>query len=958
MPRVRVPPAPSAAEILLFLIGILLTPAVLALGGAPYVTTESQPGAVQLHGAGLYVDSADHKGVQRAAATLAGDLERVTGQRPQIRQAVSQTGEKHAVIAGTIGRSALIDQLIASGRIDPAAIAGRWEGYHIETVQQPLPGVERALVIAGSDKRGTIYGIYDLSEQIGVSPWHWWADLPPEKKPRLYARANTLVQDAPEVQYRGIFLNDEAPALSGWVKETFGDYNHDFYEKVFELLLRLKANYLWPAMWNNAFADDDPQNMILADEYGIVMGTSHHEPMMRADKEWNRYGEGPWEYSSNAKNLRDFWKDGVTRNKPYESLYTLGMRGQADTPMSEGQNVALLEQIVDHQREILTRAFGDPQSVPQVWALYKEVQGFYEKGMRVPEDVTLLWSDDNWGNIRRLPTADERGRSGGAGVYYHFDYVGGPRSYRWINTVPIAKVWEQMNLAQAYEAKKIWIVNVGDLKPMEFPTEFFLRLAWSPESWPRERLREFGRLWAAREFGAEYAEEIEALVSGYTRHNGRRKPEQQDADTYSLLHYREAERIEAELDQLVDRAEALYGKLPQNRRDAFYQLVLHPVKASATITKMYTATARNRLYARQGRTEAQVWADRARELFEQDSLLEDYFHRELAGGKWNHMMSQPRIGYTHWNNPPANTLPMLYSYEPHGQADMGVAVEGMARAWPEPGDYRLPEFSPYGQPSRRLEIYNRGTAPFDFKVDSSAPWIRVSRVEGSVKVSETLEVSIDWDAAPAGRSEGHMHITGTGWGGARVGVSAFNPSPQQKRAARGFVEADGYVSIEAGHFNRKGGADGIAWEEIPGHGRTRSSMSVFPVTDRSFDQPQRAPWLEYDIYFFSAGEFEVSGYFAPTQAIVPGRGLRYALALDGGEPQVVDLLEGLDQSRWAREVSDGVRLAKSRLQVTKPGLHQLRIYALDPAVTLQKIVIDTGGLQPSYLGSPESVRIN
>lgn len=421
MSRARLLPARNAVEILLFLIGVLLTPAALALGEIPYVTTESQPGAVQLHGAALYVDSADHKGVQRGVATLADDLERVTGQRPHIRDTV-QTGEKYAVIAGTIGRSALIDQLVASGRIDPAPIADRWEGYHIETVRQPLPGVERALVIAGSDKRGTIYGIYDLSEQIGVSPWHWWADLPPEKKPRLYARANTLVQDAPTVQYRGIFLNDEAPALSGWAKETFGGYNHDFYEKVFELLLRLKANYLWPAMWNNAFADDDPQNMILADEYGIVMGTSHHEPMMRADKEWNRYGEGPWEYSSNAKNLHDFWKQGVARNKPYESLYTLGMRGQADTPMSEGQNVALLEQIVDDQREILAQAFGDPRRVPQVWALYKEVQGFYEKGMRVPDDVTLLWSDDNWGNIRRLPTAGERGRSGGAGVYYHFDY--------------------------------------------------------------------------------------------------------------------------------------------------------------------------------------------------------------------------------------------------------------------------------------------------------------------------------------------------------------------------------------------------------------------------------------------------------------------------------------------------------------------------------------------------------
>ena len=244
----------------------------------------------------------------------------------------------------------------------------------------------------------------------------------------------------------------------------------------------MRANFLWPAMWGNAFNDDDAVNPLLANEYGIVVGTSHHEPMMRAHDEWRRYGSGPWNYATNAEALRTFWTGGVRRTAAFENIITLAMRGDGDEPMSREANVALLERIVADQRAIIAQELKrDVTTVPQVWALYKEVQEYYEKGMRVPDDVTLLWSDDNWGNIRRLPTAEERNRSGGSGVYYHFDYVGGPRSYKWLNTIPIAKIWEQMNLAYRYGANRIWIVNVGDIKPMEFPIQFFMDYAWNPE---------------------------------------------------------------------------------------------------------------------------------------------------------------------------------------------------------------------------------------------------------------------------------------------------------------------------------------------------------------------------------------------------------------------------------------------------------------------------------------------
>ncbi len=936
-------------------------PSVLALEGPDYVSHSHSPSALSLvgkeHIANLYVDPQDDAGVRRAVRDLQADIQRVTGKRPQIVRSAQGLGSQ-GVIIGTLGQSSLIQQLVGTGKLDVSAIEGEWDAYHMEVVENPLPGLDKALVIAGANKRGAIYGTYDVSEEIGVSPWHWFADVPAHRHDHLYIDGHLKLQDQPKVKYRGIFINDEAPALTNWVQENYGDYNHEFYEHVFELILRLKGNFLWPAMWNNAFADDDEQNMILANEYGIVMSTSHHEPMMRADKEWNRYGEGPWEYSTNPEKLYDFWVDGAERNKPYESVYTLGMRGQQDTPMSEGQNIELLERVVADQRKILENVFDDRpiEEVPQVWTLYKEVQDFYEKGMRVPDDVTLLWADDNWGNIRRLPTPEERGRSGGAGVYYHFDYVGGPRSYRWINVTPIAKVWEQMNLAWEYQADRIWVVNVGDIKPMEYPTEFFLRMAWDPDYWNRERLPEFGRRWAEREFGAEFAEPIAELVTGYSRHNGRRKPEQQSADTYSLLNYREAERIERELAALTDQANAIYEQLPEKRRDAFDQLVRHLVRASANVTRMYIDQARNQLFAEQGRANANDYGQRARERFTHDAELEDHYHTEISDGKWNHMMSQPRIGYTHWNNPPENTAPLIYDYQPHSKPDMGVAVEGKENAWPTPGNYVLPSFSPYGQASRRIEVFNKGTEPFEFSAEASHDWIQLSQTTGTVEELTTLEVSIDWDKAPAGSHQGQVFVQGTGWGGARVTLETFKPERRLARQVEGFVEANGYVSMEAENFHRKEDRSGHRWEVIPQHGRTLSSISTFPVSDTEIEEPAQSPVVEYDIYFFSTGDFEVHGLFAPSLNLVPGRGLRYAIAFDDAEPQVMNILEDLSPQAWETAVSDGVRRSVSTHTIREPGLHTLRIYRVDPAVTLQKLIIDTGGLKPSYLGPPQSQR--
>ncbi|RYG85381.1 glycosyl hydrolase, partial [bacterium] len=521
-----------ALRVLSALAATVLAAGAVALGGNPQVGFAPRRGAFPLVRSGtpatVAVDPEEWPGVARAARDLQTDLGRVGG---------TTSGKEGAatarIVIGTIGRSPTIDRMVREGKLDVAAVRGRWEASVTEVVGDTL-------VVAGADKRGTIYALYDLAESSGVSPWNWWADVPVRRHADVYVTGRHIAK-SPAVRYRGIFLNDEAPALTNWVLQNYGGYNHAFYERVFELLLRLRANYLWPAMWNNRFSPDDPLNPAKADEYGIVMGTSHVEPMMRADKEWNDlgYGEREWNYSTHPKELEAFWRDGVVRNRPYENIVTMAMRGKIDTPMSETANIALLERIVAAQRRILAESVNpDVTAIPQVWCLYKEVQEYYEKGMRVPDDVTLLWSDDNWGDLRRLPTPEERSRKGGAGVYYHFDYVGGPRNYKWIDTNPIPKIWEQMTRAHRYGADRIWIVNVGDLKPMEFPMEFFLTLARNPDAIGAGDLQAYAERWAAREFGPAHAKEIAAITMETRRLNGRRKPELLSPTTYSVENYR------------------------------------------------------------------------------------------------------------------------------------------------------------------------------------------------------------------------------------------------------------------------------------------------------------------------------------------------------------------------------------------------------------------------------------
>ena len=947
-----------------------------AIGQPEYITTTAAAGGLTLvqngTAAALYVDPEDDWGVIHAAQELRSDVQRVTGVRPA---STGKVGSLHGnvVLMGTIGRSRLIDRLIRNHTIDVGPIRGQWEATLTQVVDHPVPGIARALVIAGSDPRGTIYGIYDLSAGIGVSPWYWWADVPVLHRDALYTQAGRWIVGPPAVKYRGIFLNDEAPSLTAWVKAKYGGYNHLFYTRVFDLLLRLRGNFLWPAMWGSAFAADDPLNAKLADQYGIVMSTSHEEPMMCAENEWQR-SDGAWDYVGNQKRIDEFWRHCMQRDRDYQEVVTLGMRGHGDTPMSTRDNIALLEKIVADQRKILRETVNPNLSeVPQVWALYKEVQTYYEHGMRVPDDVTLLWSDDNWGDLRRLPTPAERKRSGGAGIYYHFDYVGGPRSYKWLNTNYIPKIWEQMNLAWKYGATRIWVVNVGDLKPMELPISFFLDMAWSPARFGPADLQQYTERWAAQQFGPQHAAEIARLLTTYTRYNGRRKPELLAPDTFSLVDFNEAQRVYDEWQSLTDEAEKVNRELPAAYRDAYFELVLYPVKASAVVNQLYITAGENALDARQGRVSANDLAAKTRKSFAEDAALTYQYNHVLAHGKWNHMMDQTHIGYTYWNEPPVNAMPPVTLVQPLTGGHMAVAPEGSAFAADRtflPVRLRLPAFDDFNRQSRPISIFNRGDQPFDWAATADRPWIQLSSTSGTVRDEQRLQVSIDWQKVAEGRTDGSVVIRQKGGASVTVYVTAFKPRTPTPGTLDGFVEANHYVSIDAAHFTDETTPAGARWVEIPDYGETLSAMTVFPVTAQSLPPPHAAPTLEYRMYLFDTGEVSVRAILAPTLNFVPGRGLRYAVSFDDQAPVIVDALADTSQQAWATAVSDGVRKVTTMLQVASPGYHTLKFRMIDPGVVLEKLVVAfanpdapvlpgmTASTEPtvpaSYLGPPES----
>ncbi|MBF4507892.1 glycosyl hydrolase 115 family protein [Flavobacterium sp. JLP] len=905
--------------------------------------------------ASVLVSKNDFSGVLRVAGHLENDLFKVTDLHSKRINSISEATD-FVIIIGTLGKSEIIDQLAKEGKIDANQLKGKWEKFTTQIVENPFNGIKKALVIAGSDKRGTIYGIYDLSSQIGVSPWYFWADVPVKKQSDLHVLPGVHTQEEPKVKYRGIFINDEAPALSGWAFENYGGFNAKFYDKVFELILRMKGNYLWPSMWGRMFYVDDPQNAVLADEYGIVMGTSHHEPLTRAHAEWAKLGKGKWDFNTNSENLISFWKDGMKRIGNTETIVTVGMRGDGDEPMTQGTAIGLLENIVKTQRDIIKEVTKKPiEETPQMWALYKEVQEYYDKGMRVPDDITLLLCDDNWGNIRKLPELDAKPRKGGYGIYYHYDYVGGPRNYKWINTNQIERTWEQMDLAYQYGVDKIWIVNVGDIKPMEFPIEFFLDMAWNPEKFNAGNLDQYYVQWAKENFGGQNADEIAAILKLYTKYNARRKPELLQEKTYSITNYKEAENIVAAYKKLVQEADQINDELQPEYKDAFYQLVLFPVLASSNLNELYVSTAKNQLYASQGRASANSYAKQVKELFEKDSLLTNYYHTKLANGKWNHMMSQTHIGYTSWQEPKNNVIPKTQLIELPNKSEAGIAIEGSESWWPNSKEeIVLPTFNSLENKTFYVDLFNRGTKPFDFKITTKSDWVVVSKLKGKIDEEERILVDIDWKKVPKGDLKSQFTITAYKQKFV-VNVIAKNI---KLTGIEGFVESNGIIAIDAQNYSKAIDGNLIKWTTILNIGKTASGVTLKPSNFQSIIVSEQSPRLEYEVHFFSKGNVKVQAYFSPTINFSIRDGLKYGIGFDSEVPQIMNLNQDNSDKNWNASVADNIKIITSSHTIENSGHHILKMYGVDPALVLQKIVIETesGQLLKSYLGPPESFK--
>jgi hypothetical protein len=938
-----------------------------AVGGT--MTAPREPFDVVTSGAAvdIYVDSADHPAVLRVAADLRADVERVSGVLPSVKNSVAGLSPQ-AILVGTLGKSPVIDALVSEGKLDVAGVTGKWESFVVQAVDEPVAGVSRALVIAGSDRRGTVFGVYDVSEEMGVSPWYWWADVTPIVRSSVAVEGARRAQGEPSVKYRGIFINDEEN-FTGWsaAKMDSGKKTGpETYKRVFELLLRLKANFLWPAMHPGSDAFNHyPENAKNADLYGIVMGSSHPEMLLRNNlKEW-----GPWasshtsggkkpvyDYSVNPEVISAYWDARVEQNSQYENGYSVGMRGEHDSGLvaanapSTSAKISLLDNFFADQRKILaTRVDPDVAKVFQIFTPYKEVLSLYNAGLKVPDDITILWAEDNHGYVRQIPNDAERKRAGGAGVYYHISYWGDPQSYLWINTTPLTLVREELRKAYDAGANRLWVINVGDLKPAEIGFEFAMRLAHRIDDYGETNVAEFVAALAARDFGPMHAQEISELVMRYFQINIARRPEFMKKGVYNLVNYGdEGQRRLDELTDLLTRATAVSDALPAEKKDAFYEMVLYPLRASKFTMQKYVSASRTDLFAGQGRT-LSVTKNRSLASAAYDTILSDleYYNDTLAGGKWQGIINPWQAAI-----PTIERLPALAAApSPASGSALGVVVEGQTTG----SEPTALGFSSYTQDARFVDIFTKGNAGFSWTAAASQPWIKLSKASGTLSDDERIQVSIDWSTVPAGSSSATVSVTGAG-STKEITVNVSNPASPTRDDLDGYVEANGYVAIEAEHYHDKVDRDGGEWRVLTGLGRSGDSVKVFPDVSASItaDYAKAAPELAYKIYFFSTGTFPVTVFRVPT--LNTGGDCRLALGLDDGAAQTLRGANATDDSAWGTNVTEHIEKLSTTVQVTTPGYHILRIWKVDPSIVLDRIVIDTGGLKPSYLGPPESYR--
>ena len=915
-------------------------------------------------------------------------MEAVTGRRPQVTSATGETGP--AVIVGTVGGSALIRRLSEAGKIDTAPLEGAWERYLIQTVANPLPGIRKALVIAGSDRRGAAYGLFTLSELIGVSPWYWWADVPVKKHAALHVDAPPTYSQTPSVRYRGIFLNDEDWGLTPWASQTFeperGNIGPRTYAKVCELLLRLKANYLAPAMHPVSTSFNQiPENKLVADTFAIVMGSTHCEPLLlNTASEWDTQTMGPWNYDKNKEGINRVLTQRVRENSPYENVYTLALRGLHDGAMSTTlpmhEKVRMLQQALLDQRQILAENIDRPvETVPQAFTPYKEVLEIYSNGLELPDDVTIVWPDDNYGYMKRLSGVREQRRTGRSGVYYHVSYLGVPHSYLWFSTTPPSLMYEELRKAYDTTADRLWLLNCGDLKGSEMQVSLFLDMAWDIGRFTADNVVTYPARWLAGIFGEAYYDRLEAMTREHLRLAFPRKPEymgwgyhwnrfdhncEQLTDTdFSFTNYDEAPRRLEAYRKLGARAEALLHEIGDEARPAFYQLVYYPLRGAELMNRMTLGGQRNRWYARQGRAATNAVRDEVQRCYDSLQVITRGYN-SLLGGKWNHMMSmrQNYDGVSAYFN-----LPHLATHDAAGAPRLALQVAGEdvtgARAF-----HALPAFDNYLRRTYPVEIYNRGGGTLAWTAHASEPWVVLSKSAGKTADEERITVGIDWEKAPSGNAVPAQIVFRAGEQSEKVLVSLFNPTAPSRAELRGiYVENNGCVSIPAAGCHRVRENDRIKITAVEDLGIEGPALQLGdPTAPLQIFRSRDVPCAEYDFYAFDAGSVDVYTYVLPTFPLHADRDFRigentntvtkYSVQIDDGALATPSSSHVEYSQVWFESVLRNCAVNKSTLHIDKPGRHTLRIRVGDPGIVLQKIVLDFGGMKRSYLG-PQSTLI-
>lgn len=962
-----------------------------------YVSVTNENGSIEIVSKNktptIYVDNTDYEGVIRAVGDLQNDIETITGKKPSI---TNDNAENADIIIGTIGKGGAVD----SFPINTSNIEGKWESFTIQSV-------ENRLVIAGSDKRGTIYGIYDLCEKIGVSPWSFWADTVAGHADSLYINLpdSGYTEDEPSVKYRGIFLNDEFN-MSEWSKSmssTGKNMNNETYEKIFELLLRLKANYLWPAMHTYSTAFNVTENNArLADEYGIVMGSSHAEPLLRNNlgelydyqEEWKAQEENAgkmlntktadgkttikddanrtvaymWTDKDNDGNavankefLTDYWRARAKDNSSYENTYTLGMRGVHDGGFSTNMSSqTAMQEILEVQTQILkdevVKEGQDISDIPQVFIPYKEMLDMYNKGLQIPDYVTLMWPDDNFGYIRQLPTEEERKRSGGAGIYYHLSYYGRPTSYLWLSTTQLGLIREEMTKAYDMGAQKIWIANVGDLKPAETEIEYFLDLARDINIGRNTDIGDWLKDNAKRDFCFNDTEALEYadIKLGYYKNTGARRPEHFVNGLFSTGFGDEGQKLIDNYTGLEKRAEILYNSLSEDKKPSFYELLLYPLKGAKNMAEKYVYSDKAKRYTEMGYgSAANKYAKLSDDAYQRvvDDTAE---YTSMLGAKWDKMMNPYQTRLTgsfggtitgRLNNPSVEKLPYT---------NMEIASESG-------GDL---SFTKYSTEPQYIDIINTGTGSFDWTAKTSADWITINKASGTVADDDRIYIGVD--PSKAGNGQNTAYITFTrGFGNANIQTVCVNVTFDNTNVLitdeKVYIENDGYISIEAEHYTNNIKNGNYEWSVEKDFGRNSDSVKIYPDTAASVTIPNKndSAYLEYDVYFKSAGTFPIDVYRMPTLNELSGSTMRCNIGIDDNTPvrfagtrAAKDKSDGTDP--WGKGVLQNTEIISGTIIVPSSGLHKVRLYNESPSVVIDKFVITTGEKKASYLGAPES----